>query len=48
MEVYLYDISLVRKSKVLELAIIEHCKALIKDGIINSTCFYFQENPFYQ
>ena len=48
MEVYLYDISLLRKDKVLPLEFIDACKTSMKESIKHSTRFYFEENHFYQ
>ena len=47
MEVYLYDISLVIKTKYLPLKLIEDCKDLMAECVKNSTRLYFEENEFY-
>lgn len=48
MEEYLYDVSKARKTKLLDIKIIEQCKELMNQNVHHSTRRYFEENEFFQ
>jgi len=47
MEIYLYDISKVRKDMVMDRTIIKQCMTLMEESIKSSTRFYFLDSEFY-